>query len=112
MYIISSNAINKTLTAKLSSGEIVPANNQCLSFWYYIPVHYTTPLRVYTRNTCQSTNTIYTLNSPKISSWTKVQIELKETSMFNVVFGVTNTLTIGEMALDDISIVNTPCKGN
>lgn len=60
----------------------------------------------------QLTNTIYTLNSSVSQSWIKVQFELKETSMFNVVFEVNNTLNTGEIALDDISIVNTPCKGN
>jgi hypothetical protein len=98
--------------AILSSDEIVPADVQCLTFWYYVKLYYTTALRVYTNNTWQSTiNTLLTLSEIQPNSWIKVQLELNETSMFNIVFEVTKSKNYGEMALDDISIINTPCNG-
>lgn len=69
-------------------------------------------LRVYTNNTWESTNNTLTLPKIQVSRWTKVQFDLQETYMFNVVFEVTKSATYGDMALDDISIVNKPCKGN
>ena len=111
IYIDGKHGKNNDLST-LSSGEIVPSDVQCLTFWYYIDQHYTTLLRVYTNNTWKSTNNTLTLPKIQVSRWTKVQFELKEASIFNIVFEVNRTIHYGDMALDDISIVNTPCKGN
>ena len=53
-----------------------------------------------------------TLSNKNISRWTKVHFQFQEKSIFNVVFEVTKRNNNGEVALDDISIVNTQCKGN
>ena len=111
IYIDGKHGKNKDLST-LSSGEIVPSDVQCLTFWYYIAIYDQPSLRVYTRNTRQSSNNMFILSKKSTSRWTKVQLKFQETYIFNIVFEVTNRGKNGEMALDDISIVNTSCKGN
>lgn len=99
--------------AQLTSGSIVSRHKQCLSFWYHMYGDDIGRLKVFQMNSLKGNKKrIFLKKSNQSNAWQQATIDLKNVGIYQIRFEATHgNGPKGDIALDDISIVNKKCAG-
>ncbi|XP_071130348.1 uncharacterized protein [Mytilus edulis] len=97
--------------AQLTSGSIVSRHKQCLSFWYHMYGDDIGRLKVFQMNSLKGNKKrIFLKKSNQSNAWQQATIDLKNVGIYQIRFEATHgNGPKGDIALDDISIVNKKC---
>ncbi|CAG2231063.1 unnamed protein product [Mytilus edulis] len=97
--------------AQLTSGSIVSRPKQCLSFWYHMYGDDIGRLKVFQMNSLKGNKKrIFLKKSNQSNAWQQATIDLKNVGIYQIRFEATHgNGPKGDIALDDISIVNKKC---
>ncbi|XP_076073381.1 uncharacterized protein LOC143044987 [Mytilus galloprovincialis] len=102
---------NRRDIAQLTSGSIVSRHKQCLSFWYHMYGDDIGRLKVFQMNSLKGNKKrIFLKKSNQSNAWQQATIDLKNVGIYQIRFEATHGKgPKGDIALDDISIVNKKC---
>ncbi|VDI45865.1 Hypothetical predicted protein [Mytilus galloprovincialis] len=102
---------NKRDVARLTSGSIVSRHKQCLSFWYHMYGDDIGRLKVFQMNSLKGNKKrIFLKKANQSNAWHQATIDLKNVGIYQIRFEATHgNGPRGDIALDDISIVNKKC---
>ncbi|XP_052069254.1 uncharacterized protein LOC127708424 [Mytilus californianus] len=114
-FYVYSNAKNGNTSdiAQLTSGPIVSGPKQCLSFWYHMYGDDIGSLRVFQLNNVKGNEKrIFRKKSNQSDAWHQEKIDLKKiVGTYKIRFeAIHGNGPKGDIALDDISIVNKMCS--
>ncbi|XP_070566390.1 MAM and LDL-receptor class A domain-containing protein 1-like [Ptychodera flava] len=114
MYIETSSPRVAGEVAYLYSPEVVPTSGtKCLQFWYHMYGQHVDTLNVYVETGPSLTTPVWTRTGTYGDVWLEGQITIATLNRFKVVFeGTVGTSFEGDIALDDISIIDGDCPSN
>lgn len=94
----------------LLSGLIEPSTNQCLSFWYHMYGEHINTLTVFQRNS-EHTIELWSKSGDQGYKWCFQSLPLKHIGPYQIVFkAIRGYGDRSDIAIDDISIINTICN--